>query len=144
MPNDLLVTPFYQADTWHVVDLQTDPALPQPGERVDLATAQGLDALRQALALRLLTPVGSLASLGHPAYGSRLHELIGEPWSPALGLRARAWVIQAIAQEPRVAKILALQLDGPTAAEPHRIHLHLSVQPRDLADPLSLGLEIET
>lgn len=142
MANDLLVTPFYQADTWHVVDLETDPALPQPGERVDLATADGLDALRQALALRLLTPVGGLASLGHPAYGSRLHELIGEPWSPALGLKARAHVLRAVAQEPRVERVLALTIDGPTAAEPHRLTVHLSVQPRDVSDPLTLALEI--
>jgi phage baseplate assembly protein W len=144
MADDLLVTPFYDGHTWHAVDLEARPALPQPGDRVDLAVASGMDALRQALVLRLLTPIGSLASLGHASYGSRLHELIGEPWSTGLGLRARAWVLQALAREPRVERVLALALEGPTNAEPHRITLRLSVQARDIADPLELGVEIET
>ena len=144
MADDLLVTPFYDGHTWHAVDLEPRPALPRPGDRVDLATAAGIDALRQALVLRLLTPLGSLADLGHERYGSRLHELIGEPWSAALGLRARAWVLQALSREPRVQRVLALEVAGPTAAEPHRIRVELTVQARDVADPISLGLEVET
>lgn len=144
MANDLLVTPFWQGETWHEVDLVTRPALPQAGEKVDLAVATGTDALRQALVLRLLTPKGSLADLGHASYGSRLHELIGEPWSPALGLRARAYVLQALGQEPRVAAVLALEVDGPVAADPHRLALRIVVQPQDVADPLELGVEIRT
>lgn len=144
MADDLLVTPFFDGHTWHAVDLETRPALPSAGERVDLATALGTDALRQALVLRLLTPLGSLAALGHASYGSRLHELIGEPWSPQLGLRARVWVLQALAREPRVARVLDLAIQGPTAAEPHRVRVELAVQAREIGDPITLSLEVET
>jgi phage baseplate assembly protein W len=43
-----------------------------------LETLQRVDNLKQALLLRFLTPTGELALLGHPDYGSRLSELIGE------------------------------------------------------------------
>ena len=45
----------------------------------DLRTVDGRDNLAQAVINRLLTRQGELAALGHPRYGSRLHELIGEP-----------------------------------------------------------------
>ena len=48
------------------------------GQMVDLTIASGRDNLAQAIIMRLLTPRGELAALGHPQYGSRLHELVGE------------------------------------------------------------------
>src|SRR5438874_13533421 len=43
----------------------------------DFSTISGRDNLGQAVIIRLLTPTGELALLGHPEFGSRLHELIG-------------------------------------------------------------------
>jgi hypothetical protein len=77
--NDLLVTPFFEADEWDVVDLTTNPpGTPYRDEPVDLGIARGVENLQQALILRLLTPLGSLRALGHATYGSRLHEVIGQ------------------------------------------------------------------
>src|SRR5947209_14155752 len=45
--------------------------------RLDLQVVSGTDNLAQAVLMRLLTPRGELAALGHPEYGSRLHELVG-------------------------------------------------------------------
>jgi hypothetical protein len=45
----------------------------------DLALAAGSANIVQALTLRLMVRKGELAPLGWPDFGSRLHELIGEP-----------------------------------------------------------------
>ena len=47
--------------------------------RYDLETVDGRDNLAQALKMRLLVGAGELGALGHPRYGSRILELIGEP-----------------------------------------------------------------
>jgi len=74
----------------------------------DLATWTGVDNLAQALLLRLLTWRGELTRLGHPAYGSRLHELIGELNDESTRSRAKLYVLQALAGEPRVARVVSV------------------------------------
>jgi phage baseplate assembly protein W len=73
--------------------------------KVDLKTVAGADNLKQALLLRFLTPVGELTLLGHPDYGSRLFELIGELNSETNRNRAKLFVLQALQAEPRVKEI---------------------------------------
>src|SRR5690348_15586339 len=68
--------------------------------QVDLDTLSAQDNLKQALLLRFLTPVGELALLGHPDYGSRLHELIGELNNDTNRNIAKLFVLQALAAEP--------------------------------------------
>jgi phage baseplate assembly protein W len=87
-------------------DLQLRPG---PGG-TDLATLTGIDALTQALVLRLLTTVGELAGLGHPDYGSRLAELIGELNTATNRNRLKVYTLQALSAEPRVVKVLALNV----------------------------------
>lgn len=72
---------------------------------VDLEVLQGLDNLKQALLLRFMTPLGELAALGHSDYGCRLYELIGELNSEANRNRAKMFVLQALAAEPRVKEV---------------------------------------
>ena len=140
---DLQVSPTYSGTSWSNLDLTLDPAAPLPGTtQVDLAVAVGANALRQALLLRLLTPRGSLAALGHASYGSRLHDLIGRPHTEATRALARAFVLEAIAQERRVAQVLALELAPRSEAEPHHIRMELSVQPLDTTDPVTLGVQV--
>ena len=74
----------------------------------DLVRVTGFENLQQALLLRFLTEVGELAHLGHPTYGSRLHELIGQPNTPAVRDRARLYALQALTAEPRVAQVRSL------------------------------------
>ena len=140
---DLLLTPFFQATEWDALDLVARPAgRPYPDEPVDLGVARGEEALRQALILRLLTPRGALAELGHATYGSRLGELVGEPNTETNRLRARAFVLQALADEKRVAKVLDLRITLPADGAGDRIAVSFRVQPVGGGDPVDLGLEL--
>ncbi len=76
----------------------------------DLATLAGTDNLVQALVLRLLTPAGALAQLGHPGYGSRLHELIGELNNATNRNRVKMFALQALTSEPRAKEVLSLDV----------------------------------
>jgi phage baseplate assembly protein W len=141
--NDLLMTPFFEANEWNTVDLTTNPrGTPYRDETVDLALARGVENLQQALILRLLTPLGSLRDLGHEQYGSRLHELVGQEYVDAARLRARAYVLQAIAQERRVERVLSLEIAPSTSDTPHTLRIFARVQPIGSGDPVSLGLEV--
>jgi phage gp46-like protein len=140
---DLLVTPFFEATEWDSLDLSRHPAgtifLDEP---TDLATTRGVENLQQALVLRLLTPLGTLADLGHVNYGSRLHELIGAENVTAAALRARSYVLQAIAQEKRVAEILSLEILPTTPDAPHHLRIFVRVRAVGGGDPVALGLEV--
>ncbi|MFL5542116.1 MAG: GPW/gp25 family protein [Longimicrobiaceae bacterium] len=95
-------------------DLRTveRPERGMPGEPPprDLETVAGVENLQQALLLRFLTPLGDLAPLGHPRYGSRLFELIGELNGETSRNRAKLYVLQALAEEPRVAEVLSVSV----------------------------------
>jgi phage baseplate assembly protein W len=80
---------------------------PETGQ-TDLQTLSANENLVQALLLRFLTPVGELAQLGHPDYGSRLSELIGELNNETNRNRAKMYVLQALAAEARVQEVVAL------------------------------------
>ena len=118
---------------------------PPAGARVrvnDLATVAERENVAQAMILRLLTPRGALAALGHPDYGSRLHELVGEPKSEALRNLCRVFVLEAVRQEPRV-QDAATQLDFETSAErPDEFLFTLGIAPVTGGDPVTLGLEV--
>lgn len=89
---------------------------------VDLETLSGVDNLKQALLLRFLTPAGELTSLGHPDYGSRLFELIGELNTQTNRNRAKMYVLQALAAEPRVKEVRSVQVTQ-NRAEPTRMDI---------------------
>lgn len=144
---DLQVIPHFAAHDAESFDLvpRQVAVRPRRGPRVlatDLATLSGRENLAQALILRLLTPQGALAALGHAGYGSRLHELIGRNKSEALRSLCRAFVLEAVAQEPRVENtVLALTFDR-VLERPETFVFSLSVQPRHDAEPLTLALEV--
>ncbi len=79
----------------------------------DLALAVGNDNIVQALRLRLQVRKGELAPLGIPAYGSRLHELLGEPNNQRTRVIAMGHARAAVEQDPRVAKVLQVLTDTP-------------------------------
>jgi phage baseplate assembly protein W len=139
---DLLVAPFLSATTWDSLDLTPTATGPDLAARIDLRAVEGVDALRQALLLRLLTPQGSLAALGHADYGSRLHELVGSEFTEAARLLARAFVLQAVRQERRVERVLTLTVERQEPSRPDSLRLTLIVQASNIADPVALGLEV--
>ncbi len=118
---------------------------PRPGEpeaRQDLAVTDGRENLAQALLLRLLTPAGSIALLGHPEYGSRLGELIGRRKTEELRNLCRAFVLEAVAREPRVEpRAVELTFDRPAERFDNFVFT-LAVRPISEGDPVGLSLEV--
>lgn len=105
--------------------------------RVDLALLEGADNLKQALLLRFLTPAGELAVLGHPSYGSRLFELIGELNNATNRNRAKMFVLQALAAEPRVKEVRSVQVTQ-NRVDPTRMDIDVSLLPIDSDTPINL------
>jgi phage baseplate assembly protein W len=81
--------------------------------RVDLACdggglrrVSGLDNLVQALSMRLLVDRGDVSGLGHPRYGSKIRDLIGERMDrPNLEL-IRRYVRRALLEDARVQEVV--------------------------------------
>ena len=104
---------------------------------VDLETLDAADNLKQALLLRFLTPAGELAALGHPDYGSRLFELIGQLNTDTTRNRAKLFTLQALAAEPRVAKVLSVTATQG-ASDRTRVDIKVSLLAIDSDTPLNL------
>ena len=106
-------------------------------KQIDLDTLTGTDNLKQALLLRFLTHAGEMAILGHPSYGSRLHELIGMPNTPTNRNRAKLFVLQALGQEPRVAEVLRVDITT-IRSNPNQINIDISLRAAKTATILNL------
>jgi phage baseplate assembly protein W len=110
----------------------------QGGTRRDLVVTDGLDNLTQALANRLKTRRGELAPLGHPTYGSRHHELLGEPNVPRTWNLIKLYVLQALREEPRIEKVL-LATVGPEQQPPRStVRIELTVRLVGVATAVNL------
>lgn len=105
--------------------------------KMDLDSVSEINNIKQALLLRFLTPVGELAQLGHPDYGCRLIELIGELNTERTRNRAKMFVLQALAAEPRIKQVLRVQIT-PNAADRGRIDIEVDAVTVDSSTPLNL------
>ena len=76
--------------------------------QIDLDILTRNENLVQALLLRFLTPAGSLTLLGHPDYGSRLFELIGELNNETNRNKAKLFTLEALQAEPRVKEVVSV------------------------------------
>jgi phage baseplate assembly protein W len=118
-------------------------------EDLDVVAEQsvgGIDNAVQSVVHRIKTVAGELADLGHPEYGSRHHELIGEPNVDRTRHLIKLYVLQALRDEPRVEKVLSVSV-APEHRPPRetvRIELALRVQGEptvlNLVLPFSLGV----
>lgn len=104
----------------------------------DLATISGRDNLGQAVLLRLLTPRGELAALGHPDYGSRLHELVGAPNNATRRSLVKLHVLESLASEPRVAEVTRVDV-APAAGVRDQVRVDLAVVPTGATDTVTIG-----
>lgn len=128
-------------------DADLASGLPPEGPRRarDLLVAEGVDNLTQAIANRLKTRKGELAGLGHPDYGSRHHELIGEPNVERTRNLIKLYVLQALRDEPRIERVLSAKVSAEHTPprDSVRIELHVRVigqpAPLNLVVPFSLG-----
>jgi len=104
----------------------------------DLDLTSGHDNLGQAIIMRLLTPRGELAALGHPEYGSRLHEVIGAVNTESTRILIKLFILEALERESRVAEIRNLQVT------PHReirwaVEVAMEVRPTGEQENLVIG-----
>jgi phage baseplate assembly protein W len=94
----------------------------------DFDRVSGRDNLGQAMTVRLLTPRGELAALGHPTYGSRLHEIVGAPNTETTRYLAKLFVIDALKQERRIDTINAVDVE-PHPTDRFAITIRIEVKP---------------
>lgn len=110
----------------------------------DIRTVDRVEAITQALVTRLKTRKGELAPLGHPEYGSRHHELIGEPNVQRTRNLIKLYILQALRREPRIERVLSAEV-YPDQVPPRslvRVDLTLKLigeqAPLNLVVPFSL------
>lgn len=116
-------------------DLRTGPR--QETGQIDLQTLTGVASFQQALLLRFLTRAGELSQLGHPHYGSRLHELIGELNSASNRNRAKLFVLQSLVDEPRIEKVIGISV-SKNVSDPTRVDIDLTLKALTLDTPFNL------
>lgn len=130
----------------------------RPERLIDFDIVSGRDNLSQAIIMRLLTPRGELDALGHPEYGSRLHELIGRENTPTTRNLVKLFILEALQLEPRIEAKMTVVV---TAADEHppdvgrgarnvtlspRVNVEISVTPVGRTDVVTIGpftLELE-
>jgi phage baseplate assembly protein W len=114
----------------------------RPDYAGDLDLARGEENIAQALTLRLRVRRGELAPLGWPAYGSRLHELIGEPSMNRTHVKVMAYAREAIEEDPRVAEVSGVRAD-PEERSTVRLTMEIRLidQPELLRMVFDLDLE---
>jgi phage baseplate assembly protein W len=133
---------FVRSDALSIYDVQEEERRISGSGHIirlrDFVRAAGLDNLRQAIEIRLLTPKGELAALGHPDYGSRLPDLVGRPNTETSRNLAKLYVIEALKQERRIQKILSVDVSA-APGERQRIRIFLKVLPIAEQNALELG-----
>ena len=112
----------------------------RPNGAGDLGLAQGNENIAQALTLRLRVRRGDLAPLGWPAYGSRLHELIGEPNIDRVHVRLMAYARSAIEEDPRVAEVVEV---SASSSGRDSVRLAMDIRLIDQPNPLNLVFDFD-
>lgn len=113
-------------------------------ERGDIKLVNGRANLAQAVLNRLFTRRGELAGLGHPDYGSRLYQLIGEPNTRRSQAVAELYIREALADEPRIREIVVIIFEPPSLRADKRnvMELTIAILPVDEDEPLTIGAQI--
>jgi len=112
----------------------------RPDRAGDLDLARGDENIDQALTLRLRVHRGELAPLGWPAYGSRLHELIGEPNINRTRVKLMAYAREAIEEDARVAEVSEVSADPE---EDSTVRLKMEIRLVHESDPLRIVFDFD-
>ena len=105
----------------------------------DLTAVDRVAAARQLLVNRIKTRKGELAPLGHPDYGSRHHEQIGEPNTERTRNLVKLHVLEAMRHEPRIAEIIRCDV---TAGDRPRDVVRIELDIRLIDEPNVLNLVV--
>jgi phage baseplate assembly protein W len=115
------------------------PHTPDNREGVlDLRVVSGEENLAQAIMMRLLTPRGELSALGHPEYGSRLHELIGRPNTETSRNLAKLFILESLKMEPRIEGQVTVVVE-PARDGRGRVKVALQVRPVGASKVVTIG-----
>ncbi len=107
----------------------------------DIEAVSSRDNLVQALTMRLLVYRGELTGLGHPRYGSRLRNFIGQPLDTANLELLRRYVRRTLFEDPRVADITELVV-RPRPSEPGTVEVQARVTPVE-GDVVVVGIMLD-
>ncbi len=127
------------------LDVDVETGSTPEGPRRDMAATVGVDNATQAIVHRIKTQMGELADLGHPDYGSRHHELIGQPNSQHNRNLVKLYILQALAREPRIEDILSAKILFDPLRDRDKVNLELTLQligapvPANLVIPFSFA-----
>ena len=102
----------------------------------DLRLTRNRANLAQAILNRLFTRQGELAALGHPDYGSRLYQLIGEPNTRRTHALADLYIRESLAEEERIAEIIDVAISPPSLRADLRnvLEMRITVRPIGAAE----------
>jgi phage baseplate assembly protein W len=104
----------------------------------DFLPRSGTENLVQAVIVRILTPRGELAALGHPEYGSRVHELIGRENTRTRQNLAKLYILEALGHEPRIEKVVQLTV-APSPGARSTVDILLRVKPSGATELVQIG-----
>lgn len=103
----------------------------------DLETIGEEYNLAQAIIMRLNTMQGELTDLGHSSYGSRLHELVGEPNNERTRELVRIYALESVNRDPRVEEVVGISVET-IKGDLSRIDISISVKAMGLTSILNI------
>lgn len=110
----------------------------RPAPTSDLDVVQGRDNLSQAVIVRLLTPRGELTALGHPEFGSRLHELIGRENTETTRNLVKLFILDALQFEPRLQPKARVAV-APDPVRRDRVNVQIEATPVGRSETVTIG-----
>ncbi len=119
-----------------------------PPGSTDLTAVTGVENFTQAVANRLKTSMtrrtdrggyrSELSKLGHDDYGSRHHELIGEPNVERTRNLIKLYVLQALRREPRIEKVVSVDVRAEHDPPRDAVRIEMELIPLRSASPVNL------
>jgi phage baseplate assembly protein W len=103
----------------------------------DLETIGEEYNLAQAIIMRLNTMQGDLTDIGHSSYGSRLHELVGEPNNERTRELVRIYALESVNRDPRVEEVVNISVEQ-IEGDLNRIDISISVRATGLTSILNI------
>ncbi len=132
---------------WEDADLDT--TLPtRAGGTTDIAVVSGIPAARQLFVNRLKTHKGELAPLGHPEYGSRHHELVGQPNLERTRALVKLHILECLSHESRITRVRRCDVRPGPGRDQVRVEIDVEVagepSPLLLVVPFNFAVGVES
>lgn len=113
--------------------------------RGDLKQVDGRSNLTQSILNRLFTRKGEIAGLGHPEYGSRLYQLMGEPNNKRTRALAELYIRESLDEEIRIKEIVSVIVEEPprNSIERNMIIIKMALLAVEEEEPLTISLSMK-